>query len=85
MSKISKKMCKTTKLWNKLIIFIIHKQKQTYRGFAKRYFTQIFMFSLMPNVDLWIGGDVNKYDKYLTLAEEADIYIGVPNIQTVII
>ncbi|XP_053380098.1 uncharacterized protein LOC128548733 [Mercenaria mercenaria] len=37
---------------------------------------------LLPEVDFWIGGDLIKYDEYFTVDGNADIYLGVPSVQT---
>ncbi|XP_060594972.1 fibrillin-2-like [Ruditapes philippinarum] len=39
---------------------------------------------LQPNVDVWIGGGMSKNDTHFTVEGNADIYFGVPSVQTIL-
>lgn len=42
------------------------------------------LFRVFPFGNLWIGADVEKSDTKLMSKGSADIFIGIPNIETVI-
>ncbi|XP_060568098.1 uncharacterized protein LOC132726759 [Ruditapes philippinarum] len=56
-----------------------------YQTLSEQLWNGDTMFTpIQPNVNVWIGGDISKYDNLFTVEGNADIYFGVPSTQTIL-